>query len=329
MKTNGMERARGGLGCMALACGRACGGRARGTLIGLLAGLAMTAAPGVAQESIDETRPLRAGGSLEIRTLDHNILLIPWDRDEVRVRGEYDPRWERLEIRGSAESLNVELHYEGRSRGRESRGSRTLELQVPAELRLDAGSVSGSIEGEGLRGTLGVASVSGSVRLTGLDVEAANITSVSGSLQVGGRGEEIRARTVSGTMRVNVEAPVIAAQSVSGRVTVEGRGTHRRVEMGAVSGGIAFQGALGPRGELKAESHSGSVELIFNRNVDARFHLSTFSGSIRAELEGMRDRREERGRFAPGETLTFTTGDGLGRVEARSFSGRLRIGHGG
>jgi hypothetical protein len=315
MKTKRMERARGG--------------RARGTLMGLLAGLAVTAAPGVAQEPIDETRPFRPGGSLEIRTLDHSIHLIPWDRSEVRVRGEYDPRWERLEIRGSGESLLVEIHHEGGNRGRESRGRRTLEVQVPAELRLDAGSVSGSIEGEGLRGTVGVASVSGSIRLTGLGVETANITSVSGSLQVEGRGEEIRARTVSGPVRVNVEAPVIAAQSVSGRVTVEGRGVHRRVEMGAVSGGIVFQGALGPRGELKAESHSGSVELTFNRDVDARFHLSTFSGSIRADLEGVRDRREERGRFAPGETLTFSTGDGLGRVDARSFSGRLRVGHGG
>jgi hypothetical protein len=303
--------------------------RARGTLIGLMAGLAMTAAPGGAQETIDETRPLRPGGSLEIRTLDHSISLVPWDRNEVRVRGEYDPRWERLEIRGSGESLIVEIHHEGRSGGRDSRGRRTLELQVPAELRLDAGSVSGSIEGTRLRGTLGASSVSGSIRLTGLDVETANISSVSGSLEVEGRGEEVRARTVSGALRVNVEAPVIAAQSVSGRVTVEGRGAHRRVEMGAVSGGIVFQGALGPRGELKAESHSGSVELTFNRDVDARFHLSTFSGSIRADLEGVRDRREERGRFAPGETLTFTTGDGLGRVEARSFSGRLRIGTGG
>lgn len=264
--------------------------------------------------------------------MDHSILLIPWDRNEVRVRGEYDPRLERLEIRGSGdsgESLTVEIHHEGGSRGRESRGDRTLEVQVPAELRLDGGSVSGSIEGAGLRGTVEVASVSGSIRLTGLDVERAHITSVSGSLQVEGRGEEVRARTVSGEVRVNVEAPVIAAQSVSGPVTVEGRGVHRRVEMGAVSGGIVFQGALGPRGELKAESHSGNVELTFNRNVDARFRLSTFSGSIRADLEGVRDRREERGRFAPGETLTFTTGDGLGRVEARSFSGRLRVGHGG
>ena len=323
MKTNGMEGARGD---------RTWGARTRGTLVGLLAGMAITAAPGAAQETIEETRPLRAGGSLEIRTMDHSILLIPWDRNEVRVRGEYDPRLERLEIRGSGdsgESLTVEIHHEGGSRGRESRGDRTLEVQVPAELRLDGGSVSGSIEGAGLRGTVEVASVSGSIRLTGLDVERAHITSVSGSLQVEGRGEEVRARTVSGEVRVNVEAPVIAAQSVSGPVTVEGRGVHRRVEMGAVSGGIVFQGALGPRGELKAESHSGNVELTFNRNVDARFRLSTFSGSIRADLEGVRDRREERGRFAPGETLTFTTGDGLGRVEARSFSGRLRVGHGG
>jgi hypothetical protein len=292
-------------------------------------GGSLGAAPALAQERVDETRSLRSDGVLDVRLVSHGVQLIPWDRDEVRVRGEYDPDWEELEIRGSGQSVIVEIRHEGRGSGRRSVGRRTMEIQFPAGARVDVGTVSGSIEGAGLRGTVGANSVSGDVRLRGADVQVATVNSVSGSVEVEGRASEVRARTVSGSLRVTMDAPLISAHSVSGGVRVEGAAAHRRVELGAVSGRVVFRGSLAPGGELNVESHSGGVELDLNRDVDARFHLSTFSGSIRADLEGARDRREERGRFAPGETLTFTTGQGAGRVEARSFSGSVRVTTGG
>jgi DUF4097 and DUF4098 domain-containing protein YvlB len=297
-------------------------------LLLVVGGTALPANEVLAQERIDETRAFRPGGALEVRSVSHDIRLVPWDRDEVRVQGEFDPEREEFEIRGTEGSLTVEVRARGRGASG-VRGRRSLEIQAPASLRLDLGSISGSLEGSGLGGTLGAGTVSGSIRLTGVDAQAVTASSVSGTVEVRGRAPEIRVRTVSGNAEVRAEASTLAVQSVSGRVTVDAASPLRRVELGAVSGRITFTGALAPGGDLEAESHSGGVELTLNPDVAARFRLSTFSGSVRSDLADMQDVREERSRFAPGETLTFTTGNGAGRVEARAFSGSVRVRPGG
>lgn len=282
-------------------------GRLRTTLALLLLVAGTTAGPAAAQtQPIEERRPLRPDADVEIGAVVHAITIERWDRDEIEITGEYDPRWEEIEIRGDDRSLRFEVRANREGRHTRSTGARTLTVRVPESVRLRAASVSGSILARGLTGTVTLNSVSGDVRMEG-NPASVRLNSVSGRVGFRGSAREVEAESVSGDVRVESSGPLDAG-SIS-----------------AVSGDVHFSGSLRPGGQLDAESHSGDVELMLSDEVDARVSLSTFSGSVSSGLSGAGDEVRERGRYVPTESLTFTSGSGAGRVEARSFSGDVRL----
>ncbi len=296
---------------------------------------------------IDETRPIAADASVELRTVSHSLQIERWDRNEIRITGEYEAEWEEIEISGSERSFRFEVRHLDRRGSWSRRGSsNNLRIQLPAGVRLNASTVSGEIETAGLSGALSLSSVSGEIEVTG-NLERVDFNSVSGAVTYRGNAPAVRLRTVSGhaafsgntpDLRMNsVSGRIEAAgnmesidlQSVSGQVTANPSGPVRFAQMNAVSGDIHFTGALAPDATLEAESHSGRVELTLPRGTSARFELSTFSGGIHADFPGMENANRNRGRFTPQESVSFTSGSGSARVEASSFSGTIRIRGGG
>jgi hypothetical protein len=98
------------------------------------------AAPLAGQERIEERRPLQANATLEIRTESHEIRVETWDRNEIELRGSYDPDWEVYEVRGGERSLSVQIRSERDRRGGRTTGSRTLTVRVPAFPRSACGA---------------------------------------------------------------------------------------------------------------------------------------------------------------------------------------------
>src|SRR2546426_3989434 len=97
-------------------------------------------------------------------------------------------------------------------------------LKVPAGIRLDAKSVTGDVVGSGLRGEVDVASVSGDVRLSGIQAGALEASSVSGEIEL-----------------LDVQAREVGAETVSGNVT--------------------FRGPIDQRGSYDFKTLSGNVVL--------------------------------------------------------------------
>jgi hypothetical protein len=301
--TGTLREARGGMGSEI--------GARRAGLLALLTP-ALLLLPAVALDAqvtpIQERHPVQANARVEINALIHSITVERWDRNEVEVTGEYDAEWEEVVVRGDERSfrLTVEATRRNRNQRWSSLRSRELTVRAPEGVDLTVASVSGEVRVSGGSGPVSASSVSGSVRMQG-GASSVRLNSVSGRVDYDGDATDIDAQAVSGSVSVRSSAPVS-----SGSVR-------------SVSGRVEFNGALERGGRLSVETHSGSAELTLPRDTDARFSLSTFSGRVSSDLPGAEDEVHRRGQYVPQESLTFTVGSGAGRVEAKSFSGSVRI----
>lgn len=320
------DRAQGRLDGRPAEYGIATGGVAGALAVAAFAASCL-AAPLAGQQTIDELRPLQPGATVTLHAVSHSVRITTWDRNEVQVQGSYDSERETFTVQGNARSISFRIEPRDRMGGR-STGNRTLEVRVPADVRLETGTVSGSIEGRDLAGSVTAETVSGSVRMTGLAVESVRAHTVSGSVRVTGRAEVLRAATVSGGIEIEADASDVHGNTVSGSIEVRGVRAARVASFNSVSGRIDFRGGLAAGGDLNVEAHSGSVELTFVSDVDARFRLETFSGSIRVDLPGVGD-VVSRPRFGPGSSADFTTGSARGSVRVNVFSGTIRVRSGG
>ncbi|MEX2526127.1 MAG: DUF4097 family beta strand repeat-containing protein [Gemmatimonadota bacterium] len=300
------------------------------TSVGLaLSALLVTAAvPAAGQVEIRERHPVAADGTITVKAISHDIQVRVWDENEVEVTGSYDPEWEELVVEPRNGGFFLEIMGRQRRGSWSRRGSPRLEVSLPRGAQLDLGTVSGDLTIlEGVRGRLDARSVSGDVEAH-LQGTRANVQSVSGDLTVRGRAIEARLSSVSGDVDAAVDAEVVEAKAVSGDVRVQSSLASRSVTLDAVSGNVEFTGALTEGGRLRANSHSGRVTLTLPSDTQATFELSTFSGRIQADFPQRRGEYRSSGR-GPGERLSFTTGSGNAQVEARSFSGGIRINGGG
>lgn len=303
---------------------------ALGALALILAPVALAQGPDAlaAQDRIQERHALRADATVEITAVSHGIRVERWDRAEIEITGEYNAEQEELDIRSEPGRFSLRIESR-RTRGSWTRrGSGELTVRVPEGVRINLGSVSGGIQARGLTGAVSAQTVSGSVKVEG-SPRTLTMESVSGSVSFAGNAGTVRAGTVSGAVEVAGGTGSVNAQSVSGPVDVAASAPAGPVTLNSVSGRVRFHGPLAGTGSLRAESHSGAVELDFTGELDAWIQISTFSGRIEHQLANVVEERRQGPRYGPGEELSVVVGSGAARVEAKSFSGRVRVRSGG
>jgi DUF4097 and DUF4098 domain-containing protein YvlB len=208
----------------------------------VLAILAITLPAAAAAMEIDETRPLRPGGSLEIEIVSGAVQITGWDQDQVSIRGTIDDRFTGIEIDGSGDSVSIEVEPIRDSNHRD-RDRTDLVIHVPRDANLELESISASFAVDGIDGELDVETVSGALRLSGGELE-------------------------------------VSASTISGRIVVEAAGSLRRGDFESVSGTVEIHGALAADGRFSFETVSGDITLHLPSDVSARFEIETFSGDI-------------------------------------------------
>lgn len=204
----------------------------------LAGGLALAANP------VDETKPARADGEVEISLVSGELTVVGWDREEIRVSGELgsgDPEF-RFEVEGDEAEIEVKPR-QGTSMGTGS----DLEVRIPAGSRLDLSGVSVEFSVKGVATALEVETVSGSVTVEQAprDVE---IEGVSGTIDIAGDTpvDRLEVEVISGNVDVNV--PLAASTSV---------------ELESVSGDLTLRMPGGFAGALEVETFSGDIESDF------------------------------------------------------------------
>lgn len=226
-----------------------------------------------------------------------------------RVRGSSPEKAKRLlqnvEVRmeQQGEVIDVRPHLYEQDRGwmdlfRGGRVSVDLVITVPRESSIEAHTVSGDLELDGLRGAIEVQSVSGDVTIR--DVQGLlSLRSVSGDVSCSDFCGRAEANTVSGDLRLE-------------RCRVQG------ADVVTVSGDLELTGALEPGSEHRFKTISGKVDLCLSGGA-YEIGYKTMSGDVTLEAEGRvtRDGRRDR---------TVIVGQGGGaKVMVKTVSGDLAV----
>jgi DUF4097 and DUF4098 domain-containing protein YvlB len=222
-----------------------------------------------------------------------------------------------VETRQSGTRVDVETKHKNKSRAWVD-----YVVTVPTGTSVDLRTVSGDVYVSEVAGASRAETVSG-------DVIAVNLRNVSAL------------RTVSGDVKatdITSEGTVTFA-SVSGDVvlrTVKARGAtfetvsgDARVEAcdcggansSSVSGSVVYSGTLAKGGRYVFNSHSGDVVLTTASGFE--LDAATFSGDIR--VDGLTPQGGDTDRHGPGRIRRGSVGGGGAIVEAKTFSGSLRI----
>jgi hypothetical protein len=167
-------------------------------------------------------------------------------------------------------------------------------VRCPAGTDVIVGTRSGSVDLDGRFGTVGVTSLSGSIRAGAADdadlrtisgrVELdecggrCRVSTKSGRIRVGRTGE-VDISTVSGSVVIDEVTGSVHVRSVSGKVSV-GASAHGAVHVRTVSGSITVRLPAGVR-PLVRYSGRGSVKTAFEAGDDVVIDVANVSGAVR------------------------------------------------
>jgi len=282
---------------------------------------------------VDESKPATGVSDVAIYNVSGKIVIVGWDQDSINVKGSLGEDVQELVF--TIDGGNAEVRVKVPERHRNLKIRSDLTISVPKRVRVEGNTVSGGIEASGIDGArVRLQSVSGGVTVracTG-DIEASTTSGgievhdavksvdaecVSGGIEIHGAPTIVSAETVSGGVTIEGAQQEVSAESVSGRVGVRA-GKLSRFRAGSISGGIEYEGGMGPGARFDLNTLSGGIRLLFTEDVSAEFDLHSFSGGIEVELAGAptSGKRE----------LNFTVGNGDATVDAEAFSGGVRVG---
>jgi DUF4097 and DUF4098 domain-containing protein YvlB len=289
-------------------------------IIKVLMGSAVLATAVTAQaREVDESIDAASDGQVEIINISGSVEVYGWSRDTVEVTGELGDKVEELILERNGDKVLVKVKV---PRNNSNNISSDLEIRVPEDSAVDVSTVSADITVEEVGGEQHLHTVSGDVvtQAAGNDVSA---QAVSGDIDVSGDGAEVetQANTVSGDVTIIGVSGAVEAEAVSGDLLVRD-GSFERASLNTVNGEIDFQAGLENGGKLTVESVNGDVDIQFDGGVSARFDIETFNGDID---NCFGPKAERTSKYAPGWELSFTQGDGDGRVTISTLNGDIDL----
>ena len=283
---------------------------------------ALLASPAMADD-IEMILDADPDGAVLIFNTAGSVEVSGWSRDSVEVSGMLGGDVDELIFERDGNEIIIKVKSPSSSGmwGRKDVTS-DLTIKVPEGSSLEIATVSADIEVEGVRGEQELQAISGEIdtEVFGSDIQ---IEAVSGDITVTGDGNDAESEieTVSGDITATGLAGDIAAGSVAGDLSIEG-GSFERAEFETVNSEINFNAELRDGGRLEVETVNGDVSVDFIGPVSARFEIETFNGDI-DNCFGPEARRTDR--YAPGLELSFTEGDGDGRVSIATLNGDVSI----
>ena len=306
-----------------------------------VAGLILASALGeaIGEGTINERRPARSDGIVEVLNANGSVLIVGWDRDEVEVRATLGEGAERLAFTSDENRTTVEVVVSEEDR---EIGNSHVRVRVPVQSQVEAGTVNADIHVVRVGGLVFLQSVTGDIRVKDGPREV-DAKTLKGEVEISVSGARVKASSAGGRVTLRETTGEADVSTVSGNVVVEG-GSYERGRFKTVSGDLRFGAGLDPNGVFEFASHGGSIELSLSETISADFLLSTHSGEIENDFRVKR-RPGRRPRDVRGKRLAFSTTKGRAvasqpglepgsllfpiadraRVVARSFSGNVKV----
>ena len=280
--------------------------------------LVLAVASNVAGEEIERSLDVSPDANIEVTNTAGEIEIEGWSRNEVEVTGELGRHVKELIFERDGDEVTIKVKAPRNS----SRISSDLYIKAPKGSSLNVHGVSTDIVVADIEGELSLATVSGDIdaEIFASDVD---VSTVSGDIELQGddKDNRIDAHSVSGDVDLLSVAGEIEAGSVSGDVAILDSAFDRAM-LNTTNGDLVFHATLREDGRLEMETINGEVDVELKGKVDAKFDISTFNGRIR---NCFGPEPERASRYTPGYELTFTEGDGNGRVNINTLNGSLRI----
>jgi hypothetical protein len=214
--------------------------------------------------------------------------------------------------------------------GRNSRGWVDFTISVPATVRVEVQSVSGDLNLVGLRGELHGQTVSGDITGSNLS-HVAMLKTMSGDLRLTGieSAGPLALSAMSGAVEVeNLKAPSIDADSVSGDVRLRNC-TCDRVHLSSVSGDLEYVGQITRSGRYEIKTHSGGIRLAVPSSSGFEIDANSFTGDISFDPPITTVLSQGKRGPMPGRVAHGVIGNGGAFVELSSFSGDIVVNRGG
>lgn len=220
-----------------------------------LALLALPALPAAAAtKSVDRSVKASPDAEVSIELVAGTVRVVGWNKDEVRVSGTLNDKWETLEMDGVGDDISIEISLpEGRHKNMELDAD--LEISVPVGARLSFETVSAPLSVEGLSGS-------------------------------------VRVESISGTIDISVGLRKLAVESISGTVQIAADSRLESVDVASISGQVEMRGEFAAGGDYSLSSISGAITLRVPSGSSADYEIDTFSGSISNDF-GPKPKRAE------------------------------------
>ena len=301
-----------------------------------------SAAPAVGGDRT-KTFTVGKGGTIDVTIQGGNIVITPWDRDEVSVRirdadddddpgirmSQYGTTVLIEDTHGSSDDITLEINIPSRFDVRLRSSSGDIEINGPLTGRMKGttgggnvrlGNLGGSIEmktsggditGGDIGGDLDLNTSGGDIRM-GKVTGSATATTSGGDITVASVGKKIRASTsggniaigdVGGEAIVSTSGGDIATGSVSGNASLTTAG-----------GNVLLHGATGT---VRATSAGGDLQL---ENVTGSLEGSTAGGNVVAMLNPGKNGRS-RLNTAGGDIKLFVPEGAKATINARIHIG--------
>ena len=273
----------------------------------------------VAAEEVDKILKAAPDGEVDVSNIAGSVTISGWSRDEVEVTGTLGRNVKELIFERDGDTVTVQVKVPRRGgSGIDS----DLTIKVPEKSSLEVSTVSADIEISDTSGEQELSTVSGDIETesAGNDITA---SAVSGDIEISGdkSSNETDVSTVSGDVTLFRGSGTVRAESVSGDVLID-EGIFGRAVLGAVNGEIVFRAGLEKGGRFSAETVNGDIDVEFAGDVSAKIDIETFNGRIR---NCFGPEAERTSKYTPGWELSFTEGDGDGRIDMSTMNGSLNV----
>lgn len=292
------------------------------TSLALFTLLALPAAAS-AQSKIDVHRAATPTASVRLSGAFASVRVSAWPHDSIAITGTIGPgsRFDGGAFNTTGPVSGLKFYLEA-SDGSPIAANR-IEMRVPRDARVWIKGGSADLDVQGVAGGLDLNIVGGSVKVTGKPRELI-VESMDGSVSFSGDAAFAKIKTATGDVTFVGRGEDMTITTVSGTITVDGGGRDpiERARLESVTGAIAFGAEIKRGGDIRFDTHSGSIDLRLAPRANVELDAATITGMIE---NGWNHQRPIAGREGRGMELGTSSGTGDARVQVRSFKGNLRV----
>jgi len=285
------------------------------------------------QEIEEKTFTLAKEGSVSVENVAGDIVIYAWNEDQVKMiatksaRAVTKQRAEELieaieiEISANEDKIDINTEFPWWNRLDPTSSLRVdYELWVPFSAKARAESVSGSIEIMERNNDVWAKSVSGTIQIERIKGDAETKTTSGAIKMTKVEGETIIADSTSGKVTLQEITGIIEAHCVSGRIKItDSKGAAKSVRTTSGSIWVELIGIAESPPDMVLTSVSGDVTLLLPSNISAEIDAKTTSGRISLEFKVLVEGEIEKRR------LRGTVGQGGIRITLKTTSGDISL----